>query len=86
MDVQDYLRAQQTSATSHDLVTEIFHFFQSLEPELDVNNVDQACKAVDTLTEMVQVMSLDDLLIPLMTPQCPMMPHDDRSDEPPMSP
>jgi hypothetical protein len=44
-------------------VTEIFHFFQSLEPELDVNNVDQACKAVDTLTEVVQVMSPDDLLM-----------------------
>ncbi len=35
-------------------MSETFVFFQSLEPELDVNNVDQACKAVDTLTEMVQ--------------------------------
>ena len=40
--------------TSHDLVGEIYLFFQALEPELDVNNVDQAIKAVETLTELVQ--------------------------------
>ena len=52
--MQDYMRVQKNQVTTHDLVTEIYLFLLALEPELDDTNVEQAHKAVETLTELCQ--------------------------------
>ena len=54
VEMQEYIRTQPHQVTSHDLVTEVYLFLLALEPELDGTNVDQALKALETLTELVQ--------------------------------
>lgn len=54
-EMQDLLREQSNSATRTDLVTEVYSLFAALESELDdEENVMQAIKCVETLTEFCQ--------------------------------
>ena len=51
---QEFLRTQPNSVTQYDMVSEVYELLVVLEPELDATNIDQADKAIDTLTELVQ--------------------------------
>ena len=55
IEMQDHLRIQTNQVTTHDLVSEIYLYFEALEPEIDANNIEQATLCANTLVEMVQV-------------------------------